>query len=111
MTNIEFIKQNDFYMGVLCEGHTGYANYGKDIVCASVSSIVGALNIGITKSLGINANVKIDDKRGYMEIRLPKKINEAKLKECQLLFQTAYLALSDLQSGYPDNVNVEVKSL
>ena len=33
------IKDNK-YDGFTCSGHAGYADYGKDIVCASVSSIV-----------------------------------------------------------------------
>ena len=28
------------YKGFVCEGHAGYANRGKDIVCASVSTLV-----------------------------------------------------------------------
>ena len=108
MTTVKFIKQNDKYVGILCEGHTGYAEHGQDIVCASISSICGALVLGITQVLKIKANVAQDDNRGYLQLRLPKKIDEAKLDDAQVLFETTHIALLDLQSGYPTNINVEV---
>ena len=108
MTDIKFIKQDDLYIGILCEGHTGYAEYGKDIVCASVSSIVGALSLGITKVLGVNVSEHKDDDRGYLELRLSKKTSKENVVKCQVLFETALVALIDLQSGYPSNINVEV---
>ena len=41
MTKIVIRKdQNGAYRQVICSGHAGYANAGKDIVCASVSVLV-----------------------------------------------------------------------
>ena len=47
------IKVNINKNKIIITGHAGYADYGKDIVCASVSSIV------ITS---INAILRIDNK-------------------------------------------------
>lgn len=41
MTKITFHKTKaGEYRGFTCEGHAGYADYGKDIVCASISVLV-----------------------------------------------------------------------
>ena len=33
-------KKQGFYYSFTCEGHAGYDDYGKDIVCAAVSMLV-----------------------------------------------------------------------
>jgi len=38
MTVIEIKRQNDECM-LMLEGHSGYGEYGKDIVCASISTL------------------------------------------------------------------------
>ena len=40
MIKISIKKENDFVKQVKIIGHAKYNDYGKDIVCASVSSIV-----------------------------------------------------------------------
>ena len=41
MTQITFYKTTaGEYQGFTCDGHAGYANYGEDIVCASISVLV-----------------------------------------------------------------------
>ena len=39
MTTITFTTSNDKYKAIECKGHAGFDDYGKDIVCASASSI------------------------------------------------------------------------
>lgn len=38
MTKIDIVKKNDEYE-LNVNGHSGYAEYGKDIVCASISTL------------------------------------------------------------------------
>ncbi len=40
MINVKVIKQQDKYHEITILGHAMYADYGKDIVCSAVSSIV-----------------------------------------------------------------------
>ncbi|MCI6715321.1 MAG: ribosomal-processing cysteine protease Prp, partial [Lachnospiraceae bacterium] len=41
MTKITFhTTKTGEYRGFTCEGHAGYADYGQDIVCASISVLV-----------------------------------------------------------------------
>lgn len=108
MTNVQFIKHNDYIVGVVCKGHTGYAEYGKDIVCASISAIVGSACLGITNVLGINATIKRKDNDGYLELRLPKKLSDELVVKSQIIFKTMLVSLQDIQKGYPSNINVEV---
>ena len=40
MIKVDFVLKNNFYYELTIKGHANYDEYGKDIVCASVSSIV-----------------------------------------------------------------------
>ncbi|MBO5503061.1 MAG: ribosomal-processing cysteine protease Prp [Lachnospiraceae bacterium] len=40
MTKVRIDRRKGKYSGFCCDGHTGYAEAGEDIVCAGVSAIV-----------------------------------------------------------------------
>ena len=40
MIKVKVVKDNDLIKEIKIKGHAGYDEYGKDMVCASVSSIV-----------------------------------------------------------------------
>ncbi len=46
MTRVVFERrENTFFL--VCTGHAGYAERGKDIVCAGISALCGALEIAL----------------------------------------------------------------
>lgn len=109
MTNIKFYKSNDMFFKIECLGHTNYNEYGSDILCASISSILQSAIIGLQKVVKIdNLLYRIDDKKAYLEIELPKKIGNDKLHDSQIIFNTVYLSILDLSVGYSKNILMEV---
>ena len=40
MIRVEISKKNNVIESIHCIGHAGYADYGKDIVCASFSTMI-----------------------------------------------------------------------
>lgn len=110
MTNIIFFKENGFIVGFKCIGHSGYADYGKDIVCASISAITQSVALGLTKVLNLKCKYKTNNNNGSLECWLPKIDDEIIFKNAQVLLNTALESLKDLQKGYPLNINVEVKN-
>ena len=58
MTNIQIKTKNNNIVAFTVSGHTGYDNYGKDILCSAVSSITQSACLGIIKVLKINAVIK-----------------------------------------------------
>ena len=80
-------------------GHANYDEYGKDIVCASVSSIV------ITS---INACLEIDEESIYYE-DLENKIKIEILKEDKItekLINNMVFMLESLEKDYPKNIKI-----
>lgn len=81
------------------KGHANYDDYGKDIVCASVSSIV------ITT---INAIIEFDSESIYYE-DLNNRILIEKLKDDDItnkLINNMIELLEELEKSYKDNIKI-----
>ena len=81
------------------KGHANYDDYGKDIVCASVSSIV------ITT---INAIIEFDPETIYYE-DLNNRILIEKLKDDDItnkLINNMIELLEELEKSYKDNIKI-----
>ena len=61
MIKAKFFQKNGKLTGFEISGHAGFDLYGKDIVCASVSSAVQLTANGITEILGKKADVSVLD--------------------------------------------------
>lgn len=81
--------------GITVEGHAGYAETGKDIVCSAVSVLAQTLIAGI-KGL-------TDDRISY-EIK-PGKVNIAYKdlsKQAQLLVDSFFIGIIEIITAYGD---------
>ena len=89
------IKQNR----VIITGHAGYDEYGKDIVCASVSSIV------ITS---VNAALKLENNSlEYIEEKDKLTINILINKEnIKIIIENMIDLLEELSLTYKENIKI-----
>ena len=85
---------------VKVSGHAGYAEYGKDIVCASVSSVIATI---------VNCIMNIDkDSITYQDdgkTIIITKINNNEV--VNTIFTTMIDILKDLENQYKENIKVE----
>ena len=109
MTNIKIFCKNKNIVAFEVSGHTGYADFGKDILCAAISAITQSACIGITKVLKLKAVINKNDKKGYLKLSLPKNLNEEDLKNSQIVLGTMKQTLDDLLFDYGDYINMEVQ--
>jgi uncharacterized protein YsxB (DUF464 family) len=61
MIKAQFFKTSGDLKGFKVNGHSGYAQSGRDIACAGVTSAVMMAANTITEIIGANANVKISE--------------------------------------------------
>ena len=108
MTNIKIYYKNENIVSFEISGHTGYDDFGKDILCASISSISQMAVLGVTKVLKIKAKVEKNDKSGYLKMVLPKEISEMDMQKAQTLLVTMQQSLQDLLFDYGTYINLEV---
>ena len=99
MIKVKLTKNNNYYKRIIITGHANYDDYGKDIVCASVSSIV------ITT---INAIIEFDPESIYYE-DLNNRILIKKLKDDDItnkLINNMIELLEELEKSYKDNIKI-----
>ena len=105
MTRCEFFTEDDRITGFSVSGHSGYAEAGKDIVCAAVSAIVTMAEATINDVCGAKAKVRIkegDDNR--VTLMLPVSCDEEDSVQAVLAGMMIYLC--SLRDEYPDYIEV-----
>ena len=63
MTKATFYFDGNVPYGFLISGHSGFAEEGEDIVCASISSASYMVANTITEILKVNAKIDVNDGR------------------------------------------------
>lgn len=92
------VVYNDNYKNLKITGHAGYADKGKDIVCASVSSIIlSSINLAIE----FNKSVKYTDDLNKIEIT-----NNTDDENVKKVFSNMISCLEELEKQYPDNIKI-----
>ena len=82
--------------GLTIDGHAGYAEIGKDIVCAAVSSL--------TQGLIHSLKALTDDEISYRVVSGHAEITYKDLSERgKLLVDSFFIAISDTQLTYGDD--------
>ena len=71
MTRVEFFDQDGRITGFSCSGHSGYAEEGSDIVCASVSTAVKLAECTISDVLGERAKTRVKEDEARISLTLP----------------------------------------
>lgn len=99
MIKVKINYKDDFIKGFKVTGHANYDDYGKDIVCASVSSIViTSINMALRLD---ESSVKVTDKSGLIEAKVLKQ-NEIINK----VFVNMIDMLKELENDYSKNIKI-----
>ena len=92
------IIYNSDYTNLKITGHANYAEYGEDIVCASVSSIV---ETSINLAHEFNSDIKYTDKQDKIEI-----FNNTNDENVLKVLKNMIEMLKELEKQYPENVKI-----
>lgn len=93
---IKITHKNNF---ITVKGHAGYAEAGKDIVCASISALLGVFIESVNKLT--RDELKYDIGKGNAVIEY-KNLSE----RAQVLLDSFLLGAQMVAERYPDNVQV-----
>jgi hypothetical protein len=99
MIKADFILNEGVFSGFEISGHSGYDDYGKDIVCAAVSSAAYMTANSVTDVLKINADVSAED--GYMKFVLLENDETA-----EKFIKGLYIHIKNLAEQYPDFITI-----
>ena len=99
MIKVRVVKNNNIIDSIHCNGHANYADYGKDIVCASFSTMV------ITT---INAILEFDkDAISYTNTNNLDIINIKKDDITNKLLNNLVNMIYELRDNYDKNINIK----
>lgn len=110
MTKVTITKKDNYITVVECDGHTNYGEKGEDIVCAALSSVVQTALLGILVVAGVEAKVERNDDDGYLKFSLPSNMTDDEQQKCEVILQTMLCGVSDLNVGFSDFIELEVKN-
>ena len=97
----QFQKSGQKFKAFSIEGHAGYADAGRDIVCASVTSTANA----ITEQFGEKAEVTVEENR--ISLLLPSNAGE----EAALLLEALLEHLKILAEDYRNTIQIIVSEV
>ena len=99
MIKVQINKKNNIIESIKCHGHAKYADYGKDIVCASFSTMI------ITT---INGILEIDnDAISYTDTNDLEIVNIKKDNITNSLLNNLVNMIYELKENYDKNINVK----
>ncbi len=99
MIKVILTKKDDNVNKVIINGHADYDDFGKDIVCAAVSSTV-ITTINILLSLD-NQSISYNDSRGLIIEVLKNDMTTKKI--INVLISNLY----ELEKAYPKNIQIK----
>lgn len=109
MTKVTVEKKGKSIKKVTCDGHTNYGEAGEDIVCAALSSIVQTAVLGLFGVAGVDLKMERDEKRGYLMFEIPDNLSQDVQTKADTITDTMLLGVSDLNEGFSDFIELEVK--
>ena len=99
MIKVRIVRNNNIIDSIHCNGHANYADYGKDIVCASFSTMV------ITT---INAILEFDENAiSYTDTNNLDIINIKKDNITNGLLNNLVNMIYELKENYDKNINIK----
>lgn len=108
MVEIKFSEKPEKHMlGLTLHGHSGFADFGEDIVCSAVSILLYALAESIETREDIafcyDPIIKLDSGDAAIIV---KAVDEDSYKTTKVLFDMAYEGYRLLAGNYPKYVNI-----
>lgn len=104
MIDVYLHENGEHYTGFHVEGHAGYADSGKDIVCSAVS----ALTITLENALRKLSDVQLMEFR-YVKDRSPHIFIYMPDDKTDLLVDMYRTGIEGIQEEYPDYVKLHLE--
>ena len=96
--------EDDRITGFSVSGHSGYAEAGKDIVCAAISAVVTMAEATINEVCGAKAKVRVKEEDARVTLTLPASCDEE--ESVQAVLAGMMLTLCGMRDDYPDFIEV-----
>lgn len=100
---------NDNIVKYSIEGHAHAAEYGEDIVCASVSMLGQTTVLSLYELLSIDVSYEIKD--GFLYCELPQNISNDIREKANLILNTMVIGIKGTQQLYGEFIELHNKEV
>lgn len=109
MTKVTIHKTSGRIVGFIIDGHTGFANSGEDIVCASLSllayTVINSLNI-VAKIEAEDISYEINEELGYLKVET-NNIND----KSDVIYNSFLVGIQLLTEDYSDYITLIIEEV
>lgn len=111
MIYAKFVESNNNIESFILSGHADSGPYGYDLVCAASSALAIGTTNNLYRILSKTPNVKLNEKDGgYLELVLPFELKQEDNNKAQILLESLYYSLLDLEDQYGKHITVSKKT-
>ena len=97
MIRVNVFKDSDGNCrGIQLKGHAGYDDYGRDIICASVSALALNMANSVEQFTDDGFDGNVEEETGHFTFRFTGDIS----KESKLLMDSLILGLKNIEEAY-----------
>ena len=116
MTKVVFFRSGGFFYGFEEQGHAGFGEEGKDVLCAALSAMTMLIINTIEVAYASDVEYTIDEETTDIRVRskaalIEYEADERKRYAVSGLFLSYYYQLNDLLEEYYDFLDVEIKDV
>jgi uncharacterized protein YsxB (DUF464 family) len=101
-----FFKSDNHMAGFIVSGHAGYAQHGKDIACASVSSAVQMAVNTIIEVAGVPAETKVEE--DTVVLLMPQNITPKQQELCDTVLKGFQIHMKLLSEEFKGLIKLEL---
>ena len=107
MIYAKFIESNNNIKGFILSGHAESGPLGNDLVCAASSALAIGTTNNLYRVLSETPDVKANElDGGYLEFSLPLNLTEKEKIKAQLLLESLYYSLLDVEHEHGKHITV-----
>ncbi len=100
MTRLTLTRRAGKFVRAEAVGHSGYADFGEDIVCAAVSACFRLICAQL-EAAGLEPTIEQDDETALLAL-------SAEGETAHIIFKGFFELAKELEAEYPENISLEV---
>ena len=108
MIVVKIEKDNCKYRKIKILGHAMYDDYGKDIVCSAVSTLMETLANGLTEVVKAEVKVIVDEQIPHLSVTL-NEADKEKCKYAQILMESVLLGIKGVAQEFSKFIKIKEK--
>lgn len=111
MITISFRKNKDEYLSYEVDGHAGYDEIGKDIVCAGVSAVAYMGINALAEVAGISELIYEVGDDGYAYCELPGDLTRIQKEKSQTILETVFVGFHGIELTYSEYIKIRIEEV